>query len=89
MRSIDIHAHVTPQSYLSAMKAGRVWHGVEPHPLDIEPQLEWSPEQRIKDMDSLGVDVQIASTGAQFYYYGGTGRKSRPCTGSATTKFTR
>ncbi|MDE2779740.1 MAG: amidohydrolase family protein [Chloroflexota bacterium] len=71
MRSIDIHAHVTPQSYIKAMKEGQVWHGVGPGPLDIEPQLEWTPEQRIKDMDSLGVDVQVASTGAQFYYYGG------------------
>ena len=70
MRSIDIHAHVTPQSYIKAMKEGRGWHGLEPEPLDLEPQLEWTPEQRIRDMDSLGVDVQVASTGAQFYFYG-------------------
>lgn len=75
MRSIDIHAHVTPQSYISAMKEGRIWHGIQPEVLDIEPQLEWTPEQRIKDMDSLGVDVQVASTGAQFYYYGRDGQE--------------
>ena len=69
MRSIDIHAHVTPQSYISAMREGRDWHGLEPRDRDIMPQLAWTPEQRIKDMDSLGVDVQVASTGAQFYFY--------------------
>ena len=73
MRSIDIHAHVTPQSYLKAMREGQAWHGVAPEPLDIEPQLEWTPDQRIRDMDSLGVDIQVASTGAQFYYYGRDG----------------
>ncbi len=75
MRSIDIHAHVTPQSYMSAMRDGRAWHGLEPRDRDIMPQLAWTPEQRIKDMDSLGVDVQIASTGAQFYFYGRDGQE--------------
>ena len=69
MRSIDIHAHVTPQSYMSAMREGLVWHGLEPRDRDIMPQLAWTPDQRLKDMDSLGVDVQVASTGAQFYFY--------------------
>ena len=75
MRSIDIHAHVTPQSYMKAMREGRDWHGLPPRDRDIMPQLEWTPEQRIRDMDSLGVDVQVASTGAQFYFYGRDGRE--------------
>ena len=75
MRSIDIHAHVTPQSYISAMREGRRWHGLEPRDQDIMPQLTWTPDQRIKDMDSLGVDVQVASTGAQFYFYGRDGQE--------------
>lgn len=72
MKSIDIHAHITPQSYLSSMRRGDSWHGLrpEPLPLDIEPQLEWTPEQRVLDMNSMGVDIQVASPGAQFYYYG-------------------
>jgi len=57
------------------MREARAWHGVEPEPLDIEPQLEWTPEQRIRDMNSLGVDIQVASTGAQFYYYGRDGQE--------------
>ena len=68
MRSIDIHAHVTPQSFIQAMREGKEWHGLEPRPLDVMPQLAWTPEQRIQDMNSLGVDVQVASTGAQFYF---------------------
>jgi hypothetical protein len=32
--------------------------------------MTWSPEVRLADMDSLGVDVQILSTNAMFYNYG-------------------
>jgi hypothetical protein len=35
----------------------------------IAPRAVWTPEQRIADMNSLGVDVQVVSTGAGFYYY--------------------
>ena len=70
MRSIDIHAHVTPQSFIQSMREGKEWHGLEPRRLNINPELEWTPEQRLNDMNSLGVDVQVVSTGAQFYFYG-------------------
>ncbi len=70
MRSIDIHAHVTPQSFSQSMREGKEWYGLEPRRLNINPELEWTPEQRLNDMNSLGVDVQVVSTGAQFYFYG-------------------
>ncbi len=69
MRSIDIHAHLTPQCFISAMHAGREWHGIKPGDMRIGPRNSWTPDQRIADMNSLGVDVHVVSTAAQFYYY--------------------
>ena len=69
MRSIDIHAHLTPQCLIRATQAGQEWHGIRPGSVRIAPRAVWTPEQRIADMNSLGVDVQVVSTGAGFYYY--------------------
>ena len=69
MRSIDIHAHLTPQCFLQAMAAGQSWHGVKPGDMFVAPRNVWTPQQRIDDMNSLGVDVQVVSTGAAFYFY--------------------
>jgi aminocarboxymuconate-semialdehyde decarboxylase len=69
MRSIDIHAHLTPQCFIHAMQAGQEWHGIRPGSVRIAPRAVWTPAQRIADMNSLGVDVQVVSTGAGFYYY--------------------
>jgi predicted TIM-barrel fold metal-dependent hydrolase len=69
MRSIDIHAHLTPQCFIHAMQAGQEWHGIRPGSVRLAPRAVWTPEQRIADMHSLGVDVQVVSTGAGFYYY--------------------
>jgi aminocarboxymuconate-semialdehyde decarboxylase len=69
MRSIDIHAHLTPQCFIGATQAGKEWHGVKPREERIGPRNSWNPGQRIADMDSLGVDVQVVSTVAAFYCY--------------------
>ncbi len=69
MRSIDIHAHLTPQCFIRAMAAGREWHGVKPGEMRVGPRNSWTPEQRIDDMNSLGVDVHIVSTFSFYYYY--------------------
>ena len=69
MRSIDIHAHLTPQCFIRAMQAGKAWHGIQPGTMRIAPRAIWTPEQRLADMNSLGVDVHVVSTGAAFYYY--------------------
>jgi aminocarboxymuconate-semialdehyde decarboxylase len=69
VRSIDIHAHLTPQCFIRAARADKEWHGVKPGEQRIGPRNSWTPEQRIADMDSLGVDVHVVSTAAQFYYY--------------------
>ncbi len=71
MRAIDIHAHHEPKSFQRAIAAGQAWHGLtaDSDEADIDPMEEWTPEQRIADMDSLGVDVQVVSTSAAFYMY--------------------
>ena len=71
MRAIDIHAHQEPQCFQRAVRAGQSWHGLtaDSDEADIDPMEEWTPEQRIADMDSLGVDVQVVSTSSAFYMY--------------------
>ena len=69
LRSIDIHAHLTPQCFIKAAQSGKEWHGVKQGEQRIGPRNSWTPEERIADMNSLGVDVHVVSTAAQFYYY--------------------
>ena len=72
MRTIDIHAHISPEGFVQAFQNGGTWHGMEagsvPNML-YNPRTSWSPQQRIADMNSLGVDVQVLSTNAFFYNY--------------------
>ena len=72
MRSIDIHAHISPEGYIRALEQGEDWYGITAgagwfH--ESIPRTTWTPEQRLTDMDSLGVDVHVLSTNAIFYLY--------------------
>ena len=70
MRSIDIHAHSTPQCFQRAVLTGQDWHGMTAADGELfNPRNAWTPEQRIADMDSLGVDIQVVSTSPGFYQY--------------------
>ena len=76
MRSIDIHAHITPEGCLDAMRQGTGWHSLSAEQVarrynGYTPRGMWGPEDRIKDMDSLGVDVHILSTHSFMYCYDG------------------
>ena len=67
MRSIDIHAHITPEGFLRAAEKGEDWYGIKTASVQnymSNPRTAWSPEQRLADMDSLGVDVHVLSTNA-------------------------
>ena len=73
MRTIDIHAHITPEAYVAASRRGEAWHGIQPEGvsnMNYNPRTTWTPQERIADMNSLGVDVQVLSTNASFYNYG-------------------
>ena len=83
MRAIDIHAHMVPQALWVAADAGQEWHGIrverdaggwdwpvsggERHRLG--PKDRWTPEQRLADMSTLGVDIQVLSLVPGSYNY--------------------
>ena len=83
MRSIDIHAHLTPQCFWRATEDGGDWHTLRREqdangrPIlvsgsgrgQLPPKASWTPEQRLADMDSLGVDVHVVSPFGGFYNY--------------------
>jgi aminocarboxymuconate-semialdehyde decarboxylase len=70
MRSIDIHAHSTPQSFQREVLSGRKWHDMTADEGELRnPRNAWTPQERIADMDSLGMDLQVVSTNVAFYKY--------------------
>lgn len=83
MRSIDIHAHLTPQRFWRATEGSGDWHTlrreqdargweyavIKGRRQALPPKTSWTPEQRLADMDSLGVDMHVLSPYAGFYNY--------------------
>src|SRR4030095_5550966 len=83
MRSIDIHAHLMPHGMLQPLYRGDTWHGVSgarnaqgrvvyglgERRQTLSPQFAWDTAQRLADMDSLGVDVQVVSTFIGYYQF--------------------
>ncbi len=83
MRSIDIHAHLTPQCFWRATENGGAWHTIKREQdargseialvggrrQSLPPRARWTPEQRLADMDSLGVDMHVVSPYVGFYNY--------------------
>jgi aminocarboxymuconate-semialdehyde decarboxylase len=70
MRAIDLHAHLTPQCFQREVRAGKTWHGMTSAEGELSnPMNAWTPEQRLADMNSLGVDIQVVSTNVAFYKY--------------------
>jgi aminocarboxymuconate-semialdehyde decarboxylase len=81
MRTIDIHAHLVPQSLWKAVDAGREWYGFRHEPGQglgtmlgngkrtgfNSPKVRFTSEERLKDMDAQGVDVQVVSIHTPFF----------------------
>ena len=47
MRTIDIHAHISPEGFIKAFRDGGTWHGMNatdaPNML-YNPRTTWTPE---------------------------------------------
>src|SRR5439155_809127 len=83
MKSIDIHAHLVPKSVWQAAEAKRDWYGFRHEPGEglgtfvgngkrtqfTSPKVRLTPEERLKDMDAQGVDVQVVSIHTPFFGY--------------------
>jgi aminocarboxymuconate-semialdehyde decarboxylase len=83
MKTIDIHAHLVPRSLWNSVNAGTQWYGFRHEPGDglgtmvgggmrtgfSSPKVRFSPEERLKDMDAQGVDVQVLSIHTPFFGY--------------------
>ena len=65
-----MHAHVTPQRFQEVVLAGDHWHGMTADDGELDNLLNrWKPDQRLEEMDRLGVDVQVVSPTDVFYQY--------------------
>jgi len=83
MRTIDVHAHLVPRSLWRAADARREWYGFRHEPGDgvgtvvgggkrtgfTSPKVRFTPEERLKDMDAQGVDVQVISIHTPLFGY--------------------
>jgi len=83
MRTIDVHAHMVPRNVWQAAEAKRDWHGYRHEPGEglgsfvangkrtgfTSPKVRFTPEERLKDMDAQGVDVQVVSIHTPFFGY--------------------
>src|SRR3989449_1047687 len=83
MRTIDTHAHLVPRSLGRAADARRDWYGFRHDPSDgvgalvgggkrthfTSPKVRLTPEERLKDMDAQGVDVQVVSIHTPLFGY--------------------
>jgi aminocarboxymuconate-semialdehyde decarboxylase len=83
MKTIDIHAHMVPRALWQAADAGREWFGFRWEPGQgigtvvgdgkrthfASPKVRFTPEERVKDMDAQGVDVQVVSIHTPFFGY--------------------
>src|SRR4051794_8493686 len=83
MRSIDIHAHLVPRALWNAVDAKSEWHGFRHEAGEglgsivgggrrtslPTPKMRYTPEERLKDMDAQGTDVQVLSIHTPFFGY--------------------
>jgi aminocarboxymuconate-semialdehyde decarboxylase len=83
LKTIDIHAHIVPDSMWRAIEVKQDWHGFHHEPGEgsgtmvangqrtefSSAKLRYTVEQRIKDMDEQKVDVQVLSIHTPFVGY--------------------
>lgn len=71
MPIIDVHAHVTPERYKQAIASEGSWYGLDRAVGEIDRGgFAQSVDERLANMDSLGVEMQLVSPTVGFYQYG-------------------
>jgi hypothetical protein len=80
MKTIDIHAHIVPESLWKAIETKKDCHGFRHEPGEglgsmvgggmrtafTSPKLRYGVAERLKDMDAQQVDVQVLSIHTPF-----------------------
>ncbi len=70
MPVIDMHAHVTPERYKQAIRERGEWHGLDAVPGELGlGGFDKALDERLADMDALGVDMQLVTPTVGFYQY--------------------
>lgn len=70
MPTIDMHAHVTPERYKQAIQRRGEWYGLDGRAGELSRGgFAKSIDERLVEMDSLGVDMQLVTPTVGFYQY--------------------
>jgi len=71
MPIVDIHNHVTPRRFRDAIEATGEWHTLGPDVGELHiPKFSIAPEDRIAEMDAMGVDMHCLTINTGFFQYG-------------------
>jgi len=67
---IDIHNHVTPRFFVEAVERDGVWRTLGPDVGELHiPKFSISAEERLTEMDEMGVDVHVLTINTGFFRY--------------------
>jgi aminocarboxymuconate-semialdehyde decarboxylase len=70
MSVIDIHNHVTPLRFVEAIDHEGQWHTLGPDVGELHiPKFSISAEDRIAEMDAMGVDIHVLTINTGFFKY--------------------
>jgi len=70
MPVIDMHAHVTPERYKTAIAERGEWYGLDEQPGELGfGKFDISVRDRLAEMDELGVDMQLVTPTVGFNQY--------------------
>ena len=70
MKVIDIHNHLNPRPFLQAIRDNRDWLGFTAKNGELEnPRNSWTLDERIADMNRLGVDMQLLTLYGDYNQY--------------------
>ena len=71
MPVIDMHAHVTPERYKQAIRTRGEWYGLDDDPGELgQGGFDKPLDERLNEMDALGVDMQLVTPTVGFSQYG-------------------